>query len=56
MFLHQLQVLFFELIRHIEVGTVLYLLIGEELGWIIGIEQSFVGLCFQLVDEFGHHI
>ena len=56
MFLHQLQVLFFELIRHIEVGTILYLLIGEELGWIIGIEQSFVGLCFQLVAEFGHHI
>ena len=56
MFLQQLQVLFFELIRHVEVGTVFYLLIREKLGWVTGIEQMFVGFGFQLVDKLCHYV
>ena len=56
MLLQQLQVLLFQLIRHVEVGTVRYLLIREELGRVTGIGQLFVSFGFQLVDEFCHYV
>ena len=56
MFPQQLQVLFFELIGHVEVGTVFYLLIREKLGWVTGIEQMFAWFGFQFVDKICHHV
>ena len=47
-FAQQLQVLGFELLWDIEVGTVFYVLIGEQFGGITGIEQTFVSFCFKL--------
>ena len=52
MFSQQLQILFFELIRHFEVGMIFYLLIREKFDWVTGIEQMFVSLGFQLFLNF----
>ena len=56
MFSQQLQILFFELVGHVEIGTVGNVLVREEFVRITRVEQVLVGFGFQLVNELRHHL
>ena len=48
--------MFFELVGHVEIGTVGNVLVREEFVRITRVEQVLVGFGFQLVNELRHHL